>query len=383
MIVTPPDKIATPDIAAAKTAKKIIRDGSALLQDGNIEEAVEVYMEVENRFGTHEDPEIAEQVAIALLKIGVLVGLMSEPEDGIGLCDIVINRYKAIDVPALNVQVANAILLKSPFLDNIEASEEAVEACDQLIERYGQSDLLELDECVAQAFITKANSLKHLRQPKQQLQAFDEVLDRFSTGMSPSLDEQLATALVNKASLLGMVMAEEKQAITLCEQVQERFSIGQSAVLDVQIANAIVNKGILLSLIDRADEALEASDEALVRFGDSDMDLFNDELIPAQQMLDVCDDNDPALSRLIGLRVRSRACFAVGDEEGGSRALEELLEWLPASGKVTQSLINTLLFIAYRSGPERVLALIEASPSLDMLQPLVDAIQAEISSGDL
>ena len=75
--------------------------------------------------------------------------------------------------------------------------------------------------------------------------------------------------------------------------------------------------------------------------------------------------------------------LANGDEEAGVRTMEELLGILPRFGSVNKPLLDTLAFIAYRSGPMRLLALIEASPSVDMLQPMVDSIQTEIASGNL
>ena len=378
------EKTAVVDTEAdLRMAQQFVRKGTSLLQREQFERALEAYMEVENQFGKQREAVLAEQVAIALLKSSVIVGVMSDTDDAIGLCDVVIDRYETKEAVALQVQVAKAKLIQSPFLDNNNEPDEALDNCDWVIERYRHSEELALLECVAQAFLTKANSLRNIKEPlEEQLEPLDELLDRFRIGQSRVIDDQIATALGNKGLLLGLVLGREEESIFLYDRLIELFEADQSPVLAVQIIKAQVNKAVMLSLLDRFEETHEVCDKVVTQF-EFYPEPYLSELLPAQQMMGIFDSEDVTLSRIIGLRIRARACFANGADEAGGRALEELLELLPRSGKVNKPLLDTLAFIAYRSGPKRLLALIEASPSLDMLQPMVDSIQSEIASGSL
>ena len=363
-----------------KTARQLNRKGLALLQKEQFERALEIFLEIETKFGTRKEVVLAEQVAIALLEISVIVGLLSEEDEAIGLCETVISRYEDNGDLVLQVQVAQAKLIQCSFLDNTDKSDEAIENCNWVIERYSESEHLELIECFVTALLTKANSLKIAgRLSMEQLEPLDALLDRFKIGQSSIIDNHICSAMYHKATLLGLVLDLETEAIYLYDILVQLFDTEKSPQnVHLNIIKSLVNKAALLTLIDRFEEASEVCDITLSRF-EHYPEHYSKELLPAQQILDICDNEDPALSRIIGLSVRARACFSSGAAITGSRALEELLELLPKTSKVNRSLLDTLAYISYHSGSQKLLSLIEASPSLDMLQPMVNDIKTEIA----
>ena len=66
-----------------KVASALLNQGVVLGEMGRSEEALQVYKQVDERYGKDTDPGVREQVASALLNQGIVLGEMSRSEEAL------------------------------------------------------------------------------------------------------------------------------------------------------------------------------------------------------------------------------------------------------------------------------------------------------------
>lgn len=229
---------------------------------------------------------LPEQVAIALLNKGIVLGQLSRPKDALGVYDQLIERFGDSRELVLQEQVAQALLHKGITFGQLNRFEDELGVYDQLIERFADSSELVLQEQVAMALFNKgiafeqvANALLHKRRNeknffnqmetalfnknicfkrltylKDALAIHDQLIKRFADSGELVLQE-----LVVKALFYKDIFAER------LSRLEDELGV-YDQVLQTEAAKALLNK---VSSLDRAEDALDAYDQFIERFADS------------------------------------------------------------------------------------------------------------------
>ncbi len=108
------------------------------------------------RASDREELALAEQVAKALYNKGVRLGALDRSEEALEVYDQVEARYGDREELALAEQVAKALNNKGVSLGALDRSEEELEVYDQVEARYGDREELALAEQVAKALYNKS-----------------------------------------------------------------------------------------------------------------------------------------------------------------------------------------------------------------------------------
>ena len=206
-----------------------------------------------------------------------------------------------------------------------------------------------------------------MNRPQEALEAFDEVVRRFGESDTPALVRSVATALVNRAGALG--------ALT-----------------------ALANKGYVLGALNRPQDALDAYDEVVRRFGDSeiaalrmsvsvallgraDIEIKSRQHEKAAEMATrvIEQPRGAPEQRFQGHVIRARAILASGgDRSASEQNVEAVLALLSELGPIPREAIMALLEFSVALGPKRMCELIQASPSPHLLLPLTTVLEREL-----
>ena len=250
---------------------------------------------------------------------------------------------------------------------------------------------------VATAVVNRAGALGALNRPQEALAACDEAVRRFGRNENPVVLERVATALANKGFVLG-ALSRPQDALEAYDEVVRRFGESESAALLEPVADALVNKGVALGALNRTEDAVEAYDEVVRRFGKSELPALqvrvgaallgtaNTEIKERQYEKAVetatrvieGQKGVPA-QRFQGHVIRARAILAGGvDRAACEHDVEAVLALLPELGPVFGEAVTALMDFTVALGPQRMLELIRASRSQDILLPLKTALEREL-----
>ncbi len=126
----------------------------------------------------------------------------NNPEAAIRSHDQVIARYNGVTGESAREQVAMALVNKGIMLGSLGRSEQAIEVCDDVVARFGAATEPALRERVARALVNKGYRLGSLGRSEQEIEVYDDVVARFGTATEPALREGVAMALHGKATSL-------------------------------------------------------------------------------------------------------------------------------------------------------------------------------------
>ena len=115
-----------------------------------------------------------------------------------------------------------------------------------------------------------------------------------------------------------------------------------------------MNKGAALGELNRPQDALEACDEVVRRFGKSEASV-----------------------QLRGHVIRATAVLAAGDRSAYEHDVEAVLALLPELG-ISREGIRVLMDFSVDLGPQRMREIIQASPAARLLLPLTTALEREL-----
>ena len=239
------------------------------LQHTDLEQALSVYDQLIQRFGSSQTPELQEQVAKALFNKGIALKQLEGPEQALKVYDQLIQHFENNSTPAIQAQVAKALLNKGVTLGRLEDPEQELKIYDQLIQRFASSEAPELQEPVANALFNKGNTLRQLEGPEQALKVYEQLIQRFASSEASEVQEQVAKALINKGVTLGQLEGPE-QALSVYDQLIQRFGNSQTPELQEPVARALLYKGVALGQLERPEPALKVYDQLIQRFGSSE-----------------------------------------------------------------------------------------------------------------
>ena len=386
----------TPDLLEA-VAMALRGKGVILDRLNRPEDALATFDEVVRRFGDSKTPDLLEAVAMALRGKGVILDRLNRPEDALATFDEVVRRFGDSEMPALLESVALAIFGKGCALDDLDRSEDALVTYDEVIRRLGDSETPALLEAVARSLVSKGVILDRLNRPEDALVACDEVMRRFGDSEMPALLEAVARSLVSKGFILGR-LNRPQDALVTCDEVVRRFGDSEMPALLEAVARSLVSKGIILDRLNRPEDALATCDEVVRRFGDSESPAFRmvtecallikaDSEIEcrrykaaiesAGRVIDMCHTESSEI-RWLAYLSRARATLASGDLSASGRDIAAILTILPNLDSLPKERLDALMAFSIEIGPERMVELIQVSPSANLLLPLTTALEQEL-----
>ena len=378
-------------------ASALVKKGAVLGALNWPQEALEACDEVIRRFGESEIPVFLEWVGAALVNRGVALGALNRSQDALEVYDEVVRRFGESESPALLMAVANALVNRGATLGTLNRPQDALEACDEVVRRFGESESPALLESVANALVNRGADLGALDRPQDALEACDEVVRRFGASETPALLERVATALVNGVAALR-ALNRPQDALEACDEVVRRFGASETPALLERVARALVNRVVGLGALNRPQDALEACNEVVRRFGASDSPVLSLEVkeallrradieIKNRQYEKAVETAGQVINRLHrgspeqqfrGLVIRATALLAAGDRSACEQAVEAVLALLPELGFISREGIVALMGFSLDLGPQRMLELIQTSPSALFLLPLTTALEREL-----
>ncbi|MCE2450950.1 MAG: tetratricopeptide repeat protein, partial [Candidatus Latescibacteria bacterium] len=263
---------------------------------------------------------------------------------------------------------------------------------EELLTTIEQTELL-----AAKEIFDKAVALKDQNRPEEALSAFDEVVRRFAESKMPKVSRLVAMALFERGLTLNDLDRPE-DALTAYDEVVRRF--GDSKTPDVLglVAQALVEKGFILVRLDRTEDALATFDEVVRRSADSEsfagrvatehallgkayLELecrrYKAAIKTACRVLDLCHTASPEYRWLAHL-IRAKATLANGDLSASEQDIAAILTILPSLGSLPKEILEELIEFSIEIGPERMVELIQASPSANLLLPLTTALEQEL-----
>ena len=389
-------KSETPDLLDSASIALVNR-GAVLVALNRPQDALEVCDEVVRRFGKSETSALLGRVATALVNKGTILGELNRPQDALEACDEVVRRFEKSETPAVVERVATALVNRGAVLVALNRPQDALEAFDEVVRRFGKSETPDLLDSVATALVNRGAVLVALNRPQDALEAFDEVVRRFGKSETPDLLDSVAIALVNRGAILGE-LNRPQDALEVCDEVVRRFGKSETPDLLERVARALVNRAAALGALNRPQDALEACNEVVHRFGESDSPVLSVEVkeallrradfeIKNRQYEKAVETAGRVINRrhrgspeqqLRGHVIRAKALLAGGDRSAYEHAVEAVLELLPELGFISREGIMDLMGFSVDLGPQRMLELIQTSPSADFLLPLKTALEREL-----
>ena len=386
------------DEQAELLAAQEMYDKAVALQNQNrLEEALSVFDEVVRRFAESEMPMVSRLVAIALVRSGLTLNDLDRPEDELTAYDEVVRRFGDSETPALLELVAMALVSKGGVLGDLDQLEDELTAYDEVVRRFGDSETPVLSEWVAPALFGKGGVLGDLDRLEDALAAFDEVVRRFGDSETSVLLELVARALVEKGFMLdGLNRTED--AVATFDEVVRRFGDSETSVLLELVAQALVEKGFMLDGLNRTEDAMATFDEVVRRFADSEFFAFRvateyallgkaylelecrrykAAIEVAGRVLDM-GHTESSESRRLAHLIRAKATLASGDLSTSERDITAVLTILPYLDSLSKGGLEVLMMFSIKVGPERMVELIQASPSANLLLPLTTALEQEL-----
>ena len=384
-------------IVLGLVAKSLVSKGVILDRLNRPEDVLVAYDEVVHRFGDSETPVVLESVARSLVSKGFILGRLNRPEDALVACDEVVHRFGDSETPDLLESVAKALSGKGHALDDLDRLEDALATYDEVVRRFGDSEMPVVLESVARSLVKKGFILGRLNRPEEALAAFDEVVYRFGDSETPDLLESVAKALSGKGHTLDDLDRLE-DALAACDEVVHRFGDSDVPVLLESVAKALINRGVTLGRLNRPEDALATCDEVVRRFGDSESPAFrmatecallikaNFEIEcrrykaaieSAGRVIDMC-HTESSENRWLAYLSRARATLASGDLSASGRDIAAILTILPNLDSLPKESLDALMAFSIEIGLERMVELIQASPSANLLLPLTTALEQEL-----
>ena len=362
-----------------------------------LEDALTSHDEVVHRFGDSKTLAVLGLVARALVSKGFILSRLDHPEDALTAYDEVVHRFGDSEMPALLESVAKALSGKGRALEELDRPEDALTAYDEVVRRFGDSKTPALLEAVASSLVSKGVILDRLNRPEDALVACDEVVRRFGDSEMPALLEAVARSLVSKGFILGRLNRPE-DALVACDEVVRRFGDSEMPALLEAVARSLVSKGVILDRLNRPEDALATCDEVVRRFGDSESPAFrmvtecallikaNSEIEcrrykaaieSAGRVIDMC-HTESSENRWLAYLSRARATLASGDLSASGRDIAAILTILPNLDSLPKESLDALMAFSIEIGLERMVELIQASPSANLLLPLTTALEQEL-----
>ena len=249
----------------------------------------------------------------------------------------------------------------------------------------------------ANAMIDEAKNLNELGQVDKALEVYDETIRRLDVDGETGAETWAAQALLGKMLLLGG-NNRGREAIAVCDGLVSRFETQKETYLVLPVVMALNYKGVVLigegealtaiALVDRALAHLEGvatphngAVEAFAFFvkGRALMDDDRNEDSAAafdEVVLRYESTEQPILAGLASKALVFKETIlhiTISESEAAT-----LLKCVAQENELDIGTIRALLQFTVRVGAKKALEIIQASPAVSLLQPLVTALRQEL-----
>ena len=188
------------------------------------------------------------------------------------------------------------------------------------------------------------------------------------------------------------------EALEAFDEVVRRFGESDTPALQRSVATALVNRAGAFAALNRPQEALAAYDEVVRRFWESETPALimsvgvallgtADVEIKGRQYEKAVETATRVIERQKGVPaqrfqghvIRARAILAGGGDRSACEPdVAAVLALLPELGPIPREALDDLMHFSVALGPRRMCELIQASPSPHLLLPLKTALEREL-----
>lgn len=192
-------------------------------------------------------------------------------------------------------KVEKAVIKKAELLYKLERFEDVLPAYNDVISYFDNSDKEHLKEAVAQAVINRVAVLNKLDREDDLLPALDEVINRFENSSVNEYYEEASMAMLQKAALLGD--ASHDMLLPLYNDIVDRLQNASNPKIKTQVDEVFVNRVDILMDEGSDDELLDAVDDLIKRFKDSQVHTgqLEQAMYKKAEILEGMDRNEEAL----------------------------------------------------------------------------------------
>lgn len=425
---------------ARQMAEALSVKSVALAEMGRNDEAVVVCDEILNRYGGDDALHLAKTIATVLANKVALLGRLKRPQEVLTASQAFAERYDHGDSPATEKQRSQVLFNRGVALVEVGHLSRAQAVFEEVIQRFGPSDSVEVHEPVARALVGKSALLEEQDRTVEACNGYDSVIKRFWDSRMPGVADAVATAMLRKGAVL-VDHREFRDALACFEAVTKRFKSDTSPEMAGHLATAQSNRAAMLDFLNKPQEAQDAyntlirglaghdspdmaetlaiafanrstslmrvgrledafasADEFLEHFRGSDSPVIRRQMAStllervkaeieigqpeaaintSERVLKEFASNPPDNLVLAHL-LRAEAFFHCRNQFGCKSELAAMLEILPRFEVLPEMSTESLMAYTIRFGPAPMLALIEASPSVNRLFPLVIALRREM-----
>ena len=290
-------------------------------------------------------------------------------------------------------------LFDAEDLCEVGAYEDAIALCDEILETWGERDDEDLPEAIAHALLCRGRSFAALERFEDELWCYSELVKRFGSDDSGIMAPLVAEAQFNAAVVTGQ-MGYTKESIGKYTAFIDRYKWREEPQIQDQVIRAQFNWAVTLAHSDRRKEALAQLSKLVAHYGTSDEPQFDITVIRAlisKAGLELCMGQTKAAieSAILGVEkcdthflaerfhchlVLATAYLISQEIKSGEEHVASLLDLLPEIEEFppAANFQFTLRDMALIIGRDRILELIQRSPSAAILAPVVDTLKQKV-----
>ena len=383
--------------AAALTNK-----GLALADLGRATEAVEAFDEVVVRLGRSDLPDILEKVSRAVFNKGIALSELGRNEDALRTYSEAVELIHRLVAPEVAPEVVErafkACVNKAGVQADLGRLDESLETYEDALKVLAAHEAISKREHKARVLLNRAKSLRRLNRASEALEACNEALCLVDSDAANARETELTAETLFEKAVVLEGMGQHEEALDSYSDLIARFIGSQVTSVFAAAVSAFINKTVRLDALGRIDEALNTY-EVLEQYSwdgqpERIVDLFEMAALNKAALGIKSGDYPAAIAiatrlldrfpagsqknRVRALWIRSEARYENGDVPGSEADISAALRELPGSGAPLQSAISQVVLFAARLGSDRVLDLVDGSPSAGLLAPLLAALKMDL-----
>ncbi len=356
--------------AAALASKMISLKCRALMDIGRVEEVEEAVDTIVDNFGFKGEPYLDEIVVAMLIAKTMTLAKFGRLEEGLKAIERLIDGYNGRKEPVSGIMFAQALSTKGLILWLQNQWSGALQVIDEALAEFNKTGGLNHKTCFPLAVMMKANVLRYMDRGAEAVRIIDNAVKCLEQNHDANSGLVTGMVLMNNAGLL------EQKAKALAEmgKLDEALDIFDDIMRQIEQGKrfgGLQHRGILGNLkllqvsarnflLDTARREIESRH-------------FDVALAWIESAMGANEEASPIGIRALGLR-------AVARYEGKQRSawkgdVSEILAQLRYGESVPAEVIENLIYLSRRSGPESVLKLIEESSAESLLLPLSTALR--------
>ena len=180
-----------------QTARALFNQGVVLREMGSFEEALQVYKQVDERYGKDTDLGVRGPVAKALVNQGVVLEQIDRSREALQVFKQVSERYGKDTDPGVRERVAKALFNQGFVLGKIGRSEEALRVYEEVDARYGKDTDSGVREQVVKALFNQGFVLGQIGRSAEAIVALRKA-EVIYAALGMTEDEQKARKLIEQ-----------------------------------------------------------------------------------------------------------------------------------------------------------------------------------------